>query len=114
MAEYLIKVKGDNGKTYNYTVEATCKDKAKEMFCSIFVSHGRPIQNIIDVVRPMSKPTRFWVWYNGKYMAGYKSVRACLNFIKRKKLQDDYDNTLRIVDNNGDMYNVTNGNKLTF
>ena len=60
----------------------------------------------------MNKPTRFWVWYNGNYMAGYKSVRACLNFINKKKLQDDYDNTLCIVDNNGDMYNTINGNKL--
>ena len=59
----------------------------------------------------MEKPTRFWVEYNGKYVADYKSVRACLNFINRKKLQDDFNNTLRIVDNNGDEYNVINGNK---
>ena len=61
----------------------------------------------------MKKPTRFWVYYNGNYMAEYKSVRACLNFINRKKLQDDYHNTLRIVDNNGDMYNTNSGTKIT-
>ena len=60
----------------------------------------------------MEKPTRFWVEYNGKYVADYKSVKACLNLIRRKGLKDDFDNTLRIVDNNGDMYNVINGNKL--
>jgi len=62
----------------------------------------------------MKKPTRFWIWYNGKYMAGYKSVRACLNFINRKNLQDDYNNALQIVDNNGDCYNVINGNKIDY
>lgn len=62
----------------------------------------------------MNKPTRFWVWYNGNYMAVYKSVRACLNFINRKKWQDDFNNTLRIVDNNGDMYNTISGNKINY
>lgn len=60
----------------------------------------------------MKKPARFWVEYNGKYVADYKSVRACLNFIDRKGLQEDLNNTLRIVDNNGDMYNTISGNKL--
>ena len=60
----------------------------------------------------MNKPTRFWVEYNGKYVADYKSVRACLNFIDRKGFRDDLNNTLRIVDNNGDMYNTISGNKL--
>lgn len=61
----------------------------------------------------MEKPTRFWVEYNGKYIADYKSVKACMNFINKKGLQDNFDNTLRIFDNNGDMYNVINGNKIT-
>ena len=60
----------------------------------------------------MKKPTRFFVEYNCKFIAMYKSVHACLNFIDRKGLKDDYDNTLRIVDNNGDMYNKISGNKL--
>lgn len=62
----------------------------------------------------MEKPTRFWVEYNGKYVADYKSVPACLKFIERKKLQDDFDNALRIVDNNGDMYNTISGTKIKF
>ena len=59
-----------------------------------------------------NKAIKFWVWYNGNYMAEYKSVRACLYFFNRKKLQDDYDNALQIVDDNGDMYNTISGNKI--
>ena len=62
----------------------------------------------------MNKPTKFWVWYNGKYMTGYKSVRACINFINRKGLRNDYNNTLRIVDNNGDRYNEVSGNLMHY
>ena len=60
----------------------------------------------------MKKPTRFFVDYNCKFIAMYKSVRACLNFINRKGLVDDYENCLRIVDNNGDMYNILNGDRI--
>ena len=60
----------------------------------------------------MKKPIFFFVEYNGKFVANYKSVKACLNFIERIKLQDDYDNTLRIVDNNGDYYHPLLGNKI--
>lgn len=62
----------------------------------------------------MKKPTRFFVDYNCKFIAMYKSVRACLNFINRKGLHDDFDNTLRIVDNNGDMYSTINGYKINY
>ena len=62
----------------------------------------------------MKKPTRFFVEYNCKFIASYKSVKACLNYINRKGLQDDFDNALRIVDNNGDMYNTISGNKLDY
>lgn len=55
------------------------------------------------------KTTHFWVEYNGVLLACYKSVRACLNFIARKDLHDDYDNTLRIMDNNGEMYDTVFG-----
>lgn len=58
------------------------------------------------------KPTRFWVEYNGKYVGIYKTLKGALNLISRKGFQDDIDNTLRIVDNNGDMYNVISGNKI--
>lgn len=55
------------------------------------------------------KPRAYFVYYNGKYIAEYKSVRACLNFINRKGLQDDYNNVLRIVNTDGDMYHTVLG-----
>ena len=60
----------------------------------------------------MNKPKRFFVEYNCEFIASYKSVRACLNFISRKGLKDDYYNMLRIFDNNGDMYHTITGNKI--
>lgn len=62
----------------------------------------------------MKKPTRFWVEYNCKFIASYKSVKACLNFINRKGLQDNFFNALTIVDNNGNMYNTISGNKINY
>lgn len=54
----------------------------------------------------------YFVWYNGAFIAQYKSVRACLNFIDRKSLKNDYWNLLEIVDQNGDLYNVITGAKI--
>lgn len=54
----------------------------------------------------------YYVEYNCKYIAIYKSVRACINFIHRKGLRDDADNMLNIVDSEGNMYNPINGNEL--
>ena len=47
--------------------------------------------------------------YNGKYIAQYKRMRAALNYINRKGLQDDLDNTLRLVDDKGNEYNPITG-----
>lgn len=57
----------------------------------------------------MNKPTLFYVEYNACYIAMYKSIRACLNFIKRRGLRDDEDNLLRIWDNTGAIYDPVNG-----
>lgn len=54
----------------------------------------------------------YFVDYNGKFIVCYKSVRACLNYIGRKRLQDDYQNTLRICDQKGNIYNLINGEKI--
>ena len=51
----------------------------------------------------------FFVEYNGKFVATYKSVTACLNFIKRKGLVNDLDNTVRVVDKHGNLYNLMTG-----
>lgn len=56
----------------------------------------------------------YFVWYNGAFIAQYKSVRACLNFIDRKGLKNDYRNQLDVVDQNGDLYNVISGVKIKY
>ena len=58
------------------------------------------------------KPTKFFVEYNCKVMGVYKSLTRALNLIKRKGWQDDFDNSLWLVDNNGDSYHPLNGTKL--
>ena len=47
--------------------------------------------------------------YNGKYIAPYKRMSAALGYIGRKGLQDDLDNTLSLVDDNGNEYNPITG-----
>ena len=47
--------------------------------------------------------------YNGKYIAQYKRMNAALNYINRKGLQDDLDNTLRLVDDKGNEYSPITG-----
>lgn len=61
----------------------------------------------------MNKPTSFYVEYNACYIAMYKSIRACLNFIKRRGLRDNEDNLLRIWDNTGVIYDPVNGRDIT-
>ena len=61
----------------------------------------------------MNKPTSFYVEYNACYIAMYKSIRACLNFIKRRGLRNDEDNLLRIWDNTGAIYDPVNGRGIT-
>lgn len=60
----------------------------------------------------MKKPTRFFVEYNGKLMGAYKSLACALKLIRRKGLQNDFDNSLWLVDNNGDSYHPLLGTKL--
>lgn len=79
-------------------------------FITIFAAHlkQQPLKHLI------MKATHFWVEYNGAFIACYKSVRACLNFIARKDLRNDDDNIVRIMDNNGDCYDVISGNKIDY
>ena len=51
----------------------------------------------------------YFVEYNAVYIARYKTIKSCLNFFNRKKLQNDCDNVLRIWDNTGVLYDTTNG-----
>lgn len=51
----------------------------------------------------------YFVEYNAVYIAKYKTIKSCLNFINRKKLKNDCNNVLRIWDNAGRLYDTTNG-----
>lgn len=54
----------------------------------------------------------YFVEYNGQYVGIYKTLRGALNLISRKGYKNDYDNTVRLVDDKGNMYNTINGNIL--
>lgn len=51
----------------------------------------------------------YWIWYNGKYIQRFKSLNACLNYVKRHELTDDYNNELCITDEIGNLYNPFTG-----
>lgn len=53
----------------------------------------------------------YFVYYNGVYLAQYKRLQSCINFIARKRLSNDINNDLHIVDSNGDTYNIYTGVK---
>lgn len=53
----------------------------------------------------------FFVYYNGVYLATYKRLQSCINFIERKRLGNDCNDILRIVDSNGEEYNCYTGIK---
>ena len=56
----------------------------------------------------------FFVEYNCKFMAMYKSVKACLNFISRKEYVNDLDNTVRIFDKDGNEYHPITGKQIKY
>ena len=51
----------------------------------------------------------YWVYLNGKYIADYRTLRGCLDFIERRKLEYNYDNDLGIIDNEGNEYHPYTG-----
>lgn len=52
---------------------------------------------------------KYWVYLNGKYIADYRTLRGCLDFIERRKLEYNYDNDLGIIDNEGNEYHPYTG-----
>ena len=56
----------------------------------------------------------FFVEYNCKFMAMYKSVKACLKFISRKGYVNDLDNTVRIFDKDGNEYHPITGKQIKY
>lgn len=55
---------------------------------------------------------KYFVEYNCKFIAMYKSVKACQNFINRKNLYSDDFNMCRIFDNEGCEFNIYTGQKI--
>lgn len=51
----------------------------------------------------------YFVWYNCKFIAMYKSLKRALGFILKRGLKDDYNNSLMIADNFGNMYDPISG-----
>ena len=48
----------------------------------------------------------YYVYYNGKYIAMYKTLAACRNFIARKGLKNDENNLLEILDSEWNEYEL--------
>lgn len=44
---------------------------------------------------------KYFIEYNAKYIAEFKTLKGCINYIQRKNLKDDENNSLSIVDENG-------------
>lgn len=55
---------------------------------------------------------KYFVQYNAQYMAMYKSVKSCLNFINRKGWKNDEGNMLCIIDETGQEYDTITGIKV--
>ena len=51
----------------------------------------------------------YYVEYNCKFIAMYKSLKRALGFILKRGLKDDYYNSLMIVDNFGNTYDPVTG-----
>ena len=63
-------------------------------------------------MKTKSKPRAYFVEYNAKFMAIYKTLNGALKFIQRKGYRTDYYNLVRIWDDKGNEYNTINGNLL--
>lgn len=61
----------------------------------------------------MEKPRAFYIDYNAKFVAYYKTLRGALSRIKREAAwKNDADNVLRLFDSKGDEYNPITGCKI--
>lgn len=50
---------------------------------------------------------KYFVEYNAKYIAEFKTLKGANNYIERKGLKNDDDNLLLIIDDEGGMYRPT-------
>lgn len=56
----------------------------------------------------------YFVEYNCKFIAMYKRLINALKFIERKGLRNDYDNVLRIFDNEGNQFDPITGREVNY
>lgn len=63
---------------------------------------------------PLHSKKCFFVEYNGKFMSDYKTMKATLNFIKRKGYKNDEDNVLNVFDQDGNHYDPITGEPIEF
>ena len=69
--------------------------KSKKGYTFVSTKSGNQFYNLIHIIMT------FFVEYNAKYIASYKSLKAAQNFIARKGLKDDEWNLLRILNSEG-------------
>lgn len=60
-----------------------------------------------------AKELIYYVSYNAKFIARYKTLGAALRFIERKGLKNDYNNLLYIIDSDGETYDAQTGEIIT-
>ena len=56
---------------------------------------------------------KYFIEYNAKYIAEYKTIKGCLNLINKKGIKDDENNCLCIIDENGVVYSPVTGEVMT-
>lgn len=54
----------------------------------------------------------YFVCYNGEFVAQYKRVKSCVDFIDRKGWVEDWLTQIEIVDSKGELYNIYTGVKI--
>lgn len=52
---------------------------------------------------------RYFVEHNGKFVADYKTLKGCINYIDRKQYVDSWFESTRIFDQQGNEYNIITG-----
>lgn len=52
---------------------------------------------------------KYFITYNGRFIASRTTIKSALSFIEKKGLKDDRDNSLVIVDSEWNQYNPITG-----
>ena len=57
---------------------------------------------------------KYYVEYNAKFIAMYKSIKPALRFIAKKGYKNDDNNLLYLVDSAGNRYDPVTGNEIEY